>query len=1440
MAKVRILLEAGQSNAYPLGDIQSWEDLYSHLAIRSPNTTTTSSFAQGSYKDTFRLTGTFPGGWTADALGAEEIGQFQTANCAGVAVQMVKSAVFYNPTPIYLDYDAHTSDYPGRFRLSGSSQFPHRITTDMMMQGSGTAATCSTLISGALTTSGDHGFSVDDYIVFGTDDADGLDGVVYGDRSYKVATVPTTTTLTFEEWPSGDTVSGTATVANVLVAKVLPMTITRHRTGTEHTAVPASIISRSDGEPFTLNVEPPLDPAPGAGEVFDHELVLQAAATTTGALVLNRRYGGYRDGGSDEDAVTWLPVTVGYEDQGADIPSPYRLTLRSSQIKPGMQLQGLVSTGTADAHSGANSDFLQISANSHGVAVVGDDGPHGIQEGERLQFTTDGTLPSGLSTSTDYYAFQVVKEFDNADIGESGGAGYITIGASSDADNRVYADNEKVRLEGNLPASLDDQTTYYTAPAVISSNEVIGLRTTSGGSQIAFGAAATGKFTVRRLESLQVTSTPGSTDPVEFDPATGGATGTHTITRVVRPAALTSSMYVTRKATADEIKTYVIGTTIVAVAGDKLDTQGVAHGLTQDEPVRVSGADLPTGLTTGTTYYVQQDTFDTFSLVESPLIECTVLTPLPGFITGLRALPFSVGDTVTMSSDPDYVPGGFTPGSTYYVVQIDDYSGLKGVQLSSTSGGTEINVTSQPPAGYAHLNGKTVSITAGSGSGVATFERLDSHCSFYVSDELGGEELVYAEGDVVRNEKVTTTKRLPQFSGYFNGLQLRCSSGTAANIGKTVMLKHCERDTSGDVDVSKLHHDGTWSSAPQAGDKFVVEVPPVDGKAVPFDEFCKILPWSPFEGRSSGQATPYQVTFGSNNTVKTPAALEEFYRDAAVQFFSTGVLPNGLTPGKTYYLKRYGSKGSDPLGNIDGVLTQGSFTYSATYQGSEISYDSTKPGTGEHYMVCVDADGRDNPFPPGFNYPGQFSRPQVYQHDRGPRRDPGVKVTSGLTAAMRMAMHYGEPVLHLNCALAATSIAHREVAPDDDIGEDFAWFDNKRQISWAKGEPDGCFARLQAVLRGVKRALDEQGDTGEVELITWVQGESDATRSDMSTDYDRNLRQLKADMRQAIVDAGLYSGKAEHIPFVQPTIRTENSTPAGDIKFWQYAKAVNTAIEAVALDDPYSRSVDGTDITSLYESDNDFADYVHYSGSGMDTLGRRMFDAWVALQRRSSYTEVEICNLALTNLGDRGGITSFRPSDGSRQADLCAQFYDLALNVVLQRHPWDFSIRRVSPTKIDVDRTEWTCSFELPDDFVGVLAVLPEKPADDVSWMGRKVPVEFAIELDGNRQRRLYSNYDNVVLRYHAKVTDPSFYSEMFVQALSWKLATLLAAPLIKGEAGVAAAQRAQQMFEFMLQQAAGYDAVKTRERRLEDTTMAEWDRSRGESYDYNEWENYR
>ena len=258
MAKVRILLEAGQENASAVGDIQGWEALYDFYALRNPSTTGGPTFAQGSYKDTFQLTGTFPGGWTADALGAEEIGEFQTANCAGAALQMVKQAVFYNPTPTYLTYDKSTSDYPGRFRLTGSEQLPHRITTDMMGQAGGivkTMASVSSVTGGLFETTEDHGLTTDDYVVFGTSAAAGVGGVLFGDRTYKVlSTNLTADKFMVAEWPSGDAVTGSPNVVGVKVAQVFPMTITRHRTNTTHTAVPGSVISRTDGHPFVLNV----------------------------------------------------------------------------------------------------------------------------------------------------------------------------------------------------------------------------------------------------------------------------------------------------------------------------------------------------------------------------------------------------------------------------------------------------------------------------------------------------------------------------------------------------------------------------------------------------------------------------------------------------------------------------------------------------------------------------------------------------------------------------------------------------------------------------------------------------------------------------------------------------------------------------------------------------------------------------------------------------------------------------------------------------------------------------------------------------------------------------------------------------------------------------------------------------------------------------------
>ena len=50
------------------------------------------------------------------------------------------------------------------------------------------------------------------------------------------------------------------------------------------------------------------------------------------------------------------------------------------------------------------------------------------------------------------------------------------------------------------------------------------------------------------------------------------------------------------------------------------------------------------------------------------------------------------------------------------------------------------------------------------------------------------------------------------------------------------------------------------------------------------------------------------------------------------------------------------------------------------------------------------------------------------------------------------------------------------------------------------------------------------------------------------------------------------------------------------------------------------------------------------------------------------------------------------------------------------------------------------------------------------------------------------------MLRYQAKITDPSEFSSLFVITLAWHLASMLAGPIIKGDQGMAEAKRCTQM----------------------------------------------
>lgn len=205
---------------------------------------------------------------------------------------------------------------------------------------------------------------------------------------------------------------------------------------------------------------------------------------------------------------------------------------------------------------------------------------------------------------------------------------------------------------------------------------------------------------------------------------------------------------------------------------------------------------------------------------------------------------------------------------------------------------------------------------------------------------------------------------------------------------------------------------------------------------------------------------------------------------------------------------------------------------------------------------------------------------------------------------------------------------------------------------------------------------------------------------------------------------------------------------------------------------------------------------------------------------------VTICNLALAHLGDTATVSSIDPPEGSAQSEHCARFYQVALDGLLEMHFWNFSMRRAQLASVTNPWPEWKYAYAVPGDAINLISVLPPDAYDDYSTRfvpsdtpmylynyspmiaaGRYVPQAFTVETRPDGSQVLYTNQENAVLRYTAHVTDPTLFSPLFVMTLSWHLASMLAGPIIKGDAGAAEAKRCAQMMLLYLKEAQESDA---------------------------------
>lgn len=188
-------------------------------------------------------------------------------------------------------------------------------------------------------------------------------------------------------------------------------------------------------------------------------------------------------------------------------------------------------------------------------------------------------------------------------------------------------------------------------------------------------------------------------------------------------------------------------------------------------------------------------------------------------------------------------------------------------------------------------------------------------------------------------------------------------------------------------------------------------------------------------------------------------------------------------------------------------------------------------------------------------------------------------------------------------------------------------------------------------------------------------------------------------------------------------------------------------------------------------------------------------------------SEVNIANLALSHLGDNATVASLDPPEGSAQAEHCARFYPMARDALLQSHAWSFAAKRLRLAPVASGWDQWACAYAKPADVLVLRGIVSpsagSQGADDMQ--------PYVLEVDADDNEVIYTDLAAAVGLYTRRVTDTTRYPPMFVLALSWHLASMLAGPLIKGDAGAAESKRCMQMMEYWRSKAIESDANQRR-----------------------------
>lgn len=158
-------------------------------------------------------------------------------------------------------------------------------------------------------------------------------------------------------------------------------------------------------------------------------------------------------------------------------------------------------------------------------------------------------------------------------------------------------------------------------------------------------------------------------------------------------------------------------------------------------------------------------------------------------------------------------------------------------------------------------------------------------------------------------------------------------------------------------------------------------------------------------------------------------------------------------------------------------------------------------------------------------------------------------------------------------------------------------------------------------------------------------------------------------------------------------------------------------------------------------------------------------------------SDIAICNLALSHLGDSKGISSL--VERSAAARACSLWYAQTRDELLRAFAWPFATRHGTLTLIAaLSGAEWGYSYRVPAQLLAVRRLLSPFGFRIPSAMNR---VPFLLESDATGSV-LYTDLPDASLEYSVRVTDVTAFPPDFVQLLALKLAANMAPGLTAGD----------------------------------------------------------